>query len=58
MPTPFEKDNCGRTALHYAVYSGKTDIMALLTQHNTDIVHIKDHAGRTPLHHAVFMEAN
>jgi ankyrin repeat protein len=55
---PFEKDNCGRTALHYAVYSGKTDIMALLTQHNTDIVHIKDHAGRTPLHHAVFMEAN
>lgn len=44
--------------MHYAVYSGKTDIMALLTQHSTNIIHEKDHAGRTPLHHAVFMEAN
>jgi ankyrin repeat protein len=26
-----ERDNCGRTALHYAVYSGRTDVMALLT---------------------------
>ena len=55
---PFDRDNCGRTALHYAVYSGRTEIMALLTQHTTDIVHMKDHAGRTALHHAVFMEAN
>jgi len=55
---PFEKDNCGRTSLHYAVYSGKTDLFALLTEHNIDIIHMKDHAGRYPLHHAVFMENN
>ena len=55
---PFEKDNCGRTALHYAVYSGATDVLAILTMSNEGIVHVKDHAGRTPLHHAVFMEAN
>ena len=55
---PFEKDNCGRTSLHYAVYSGQSDILTVLTQHTTDIVHMKDHAGRTALHHAVFMEAN
>lgn len=55
---PFEKDNCGRTAMHYSMYCGRTDIMVALTQHTNDIVHMKDHAGRTPLHHAVFMEAN
>jgi len=55
---PYEKDNSGRTALHYAVYSGRPEILTILTQHGTDIVHVKDHAGRTALHHAVFMEAN
>ena len=54
----FDRDNCGRTAMHYAVYSGQTDIVTRLTKQSTDIIHLKDHAGRTPLHHAVFMEAN
>jgi ankyrin repeat protein len=28
---PAERDNCGRTALHYAVYSGKVEILTILT---------------------------
>lgn len=53
-----EQDNCGRTAMHYGVNSGRSEILSLLTSINTDLVHIKDHANRTPLHHAVFMKAN
>ena len=52
------QDNCGRTAMHYAVYSGRSEILALLTSTDTALVHMSDHARRTPLHHAVFMETN
>lgn len=44
--------------MHYAVYSGRSEILALLTAGDTALVHISDHAKRTPLHHAVFMETN
>ena len=55
---PFETDNCGRNALHYAIYSGQTEIIETLIQISIEVIHEKDHAGRTPLHHAVFMESN
>ena len=53
-----QADNCGRNALHYAIYSGNTEIIEVLLQISTTILHEKDHAGRTPLHHAVFMDSN
>ena len=55
---PEDEDNCGRSALHYAIYSGKSEIVELLLSRNYDLVKQKDHAGRTALHHAVFMENN
>jgi ankyrin repeat protein len=51
---PYEKDNSGRTAMHYACCSTNVEQLSLLTQHGDDLVHMKDHAGRTPLHYAVF----
>ena len=53
---PFEEDNCGRNALHYAVYSSQVDVVMALTLEYRDLVRKRDHAGRTALHHAVFME--
>ena len=44
--------------MHYAVHSGRSELLTLLTATDTAIVHIADHAKRTPLHHAVFMELN
>lgn len=51
---PYEKDNSGRTAMHYACCSTCVEQLTLLTQHCEDLVHIKDHAGRTPLHYTIF----
>jgi ankyrin repeat protein len=53
-----EVDNCGRTALHYSIYSAQTNIITMLLNQNRELIGIKDNAGRTPLHHTVFMEAN
>lgn len=51
---PYEKDNSGRTSMHYACCSTCVEQMTILTAHCEDLVHIKDHAGRTPLHYTVF----
>lgn len=55
---PEDQDKCGRTALHYAIYSGKDEVLELLTRRNREIIKMQDHAGRTALHHAVFMDKN
>ena len=44
--------------MHYAIYSGKVEVLKMLTHGNFDLVKMQDHAGRTALHHAVFMENN
>jgi ankyrin repeat protein len=51
-------DNCGRTALHYAIYGAQTTVIDDLIAGREQLIKMKDNAGRTPLHHAVFMEAN
>ncbi|MHB8520487.1 MAG: ankyrin repeat domain-containing protein [Limisphaerales bacterium] len=45
-------DRQGRTALHYAVLSGKTNLIQVLLAHHTN-VNAKDDNGRTPLWEAV-----
>lgn len=53
------QDNCGRTAAHYVIYSGRAEILSLLVDDdNQALVHITDNAKRTPLHHAVFLETS
>ena len=54
----YEVDNCGRTALHYAIYGAQTTVIDDLIAGREQLIKMKDNAGRTPLHHAVFMEAN
>ena len=50
----YERDQSGRTALHYATCSTCVEQLTILTEHGPDLVHVKDHAGRTPLHYVVF----
>jgi uncharacterized protein len=47
----FSRDNDGWTALHYAAFNGKKDVVELLLANTAD-VSAKDNVGRTPLHAA------
>lgn len=55
---PFERDSSGRTSMHYACCTGSVvaalELVTVLCQQHTDLVHMKDHTGRTPLHYAIF----
>lgn len=57
---PEARDNCGRTAVHYAVSAGKSEVLPILAEGRDEkkLMRMKDHGGRTPLHHAVFLESN
>ena len=60
------RDNCGRAPIHYAVCSGKVQILSVLGQKSAGtggstsvkVVQLKDHGGRTALHHVVFAHEN
>ena len=55
---PFERDSSGRTSMHYACCTGSVvaalELIMILCQRHTDLVHMKDHTGRNPLHYAIF----
>ena len=55
----FEKDQSGRTAMHFAMCAGNyvsaIELSVILTMNDaTELVDMRDHSGRTPLHYAVF----
>lgn len=48
-----QKDDFGNTPLHYAIKSGKNDIVESLITANAETVHLQNAQGNTPLHIAV-----
>ncbi|XP_062083696.1 uncharacterized protein LOC133790177 isoform X2 [Humulus lupulus] len=45
-----EKDKRGRTALHYAAYTGKAKVVELFLQRNRSLAYIKDDQGMSAMH--------
>lgn len=50
------QDENGLTALHYAVYANKPDIIRFLLEERGANRHIKDYKKKKPLHMAIFLE--
>jgi len=48
-----DKDDSGRTALHWAVLGRNHDIIAALAEKSPDLLVMADEDGNTPLHYAV-----
>ncbi|XP_026385136.1 serine/threonine-protein phosphatase 6 regulatory ankyrin repeat subunit B-like [Papaver somniferum] len=52
-----EVDKYGRTALHYAVYSGNIEFVDAVVKVNPSVCYVSDKDGMTALHHAAAKDA-